>query len=615
MKPNRDAFDIRETISSSRLKSLLNLMKGYRMTYLFAALSLGASAASRSGMYLLLGRYIDRLVSEENIRQTIPLVAVFFVGLAAFQGAFTFLSGKLAAETSEGITRRLRNFLFDHIQHLSFAYHDRVKTGELIQRTTSDVDAVRLFFSDRAIGIGRILMLFIVNLGLLLTLNVKLALISVVVVPLTVIMSLFFFQRISDIYDDYQEQEAVLSGVLQENLSGVRVVKAFARQEFEQDKFDHENWKKFIKGRKFFTMHSLFWPFSDILTGAQMLVGYYVGARMAIDGIISIGTYLAYSGMIIWIIWPIRNLGRLIVQMSTALVSYERIMKVVKENREPLQQGDYLPPGNKVQGQFTFDQVSFSYEEGGEVLHQISFEVQPGQMIALLGGTGSGKSTLVNLLPRFYDYTSGKLTLDGIDLKRYPRSFLRKIIGLVEQEPFLFSRSIRENITYGVDRDVPEEELIQASEAAAIHEVILTFSNGYDTLVGEKGVTLSGGQKQRIAIARTLLKNPRILILDDATSSVDVKTEAEIHQALDNLIRDRTTFIIAHRIQSLMQSDLILVLDEGKIIQQGTHQELLSIDGKYQEIFEIQTKIDDALKSELNPNQNLSGAEKSKDYE
>lgn len=615
MKPNRDTFDIRETISSSRLKSLLRLMKGYRLTYLFATLSLGAAAASRSGMYLLLGRYIDRLVSEENIRQTIPLVAVFFVSLAAFQGAFTFLSGKLAAETSEGITRRLRNFLFDHIQRLSFSYHDRVKTGELIQRTTSDVDAVRLFFADRAIGIGRILMLFIVNLGLLLTLNVKLALISVVVVPLTVVMSLFFFQKISKIYEDYQEQEAVLSGVLQENLSGVRVVKAFARQNYEQDKFDRENWKKFLKGRKFFTMHSLFWPFSDILTGAQMLVGYYVGARMAIDGVISIGTYLAYSGMIIWIIWPIRNLGRLIVQMSTALVSYERIIKVVRENREPLEQGDYLPPGEKVQGQFTFDKVSFSYPEGGEVLHQISFEVQPGQMIALLGGTGSGKSTLVNLLPRFYDYSSGNLTLDGVNLKRYPRYFLRKKIGLVEQEPFLFSRSLRENITYSVDREVPEDELIQASQAAAIHEVIETFSNGYDTLVGEKGVTLSGGQKQRIAIARTLLKNPRILILDDATSSVDVETEAQIHQALDNLIRDRTTFIIAHRIQSLMQADLILVLEEGKIVQKGTHQELLSADGKYQEIFEIQTKIDDALHSELNLDRELPGTESSNDYE
>jgi len=600
MTANKDQMDIRETISSNSLKSLLKLMKGYRLTYLLAALSLGVAAAARSGMYLVLGRYIDRLVSSEDIRRFIPLVALFFVLLAVFQGLFTFLSGKLAAETSEGITRRLRNFLFDHIQRLSFAYHDRVKTGELIQRTTSDVDAIRLFFSDRAIGLGRIIMLFLVNFTLLLTLNVRLALLSVIVVPLTVTLSLFFFQRISTIYEDYQEQEAVLSGTLQENLTGVRVVKAFARQDFEKEKFNRENWKKFQKGRRFFTMHSLFWPFSDILTGAQMLFGYYLGAQMAINGVISLGTYLAYAGMIVWIIWPIRNLGRLIVQMSTALVSYQRIMKVIEENREPLDQGDYHPPGNLVKGEFDFNQVSFHYQQGPKILHEISFHADPGQVIALLGGTGSGKTTLVNLLPRFYDYTSGSLTLDGVDLRKYSRKFLRDQIGLVEQEPFLFSRSIRENITYGVNREVSEEEILTASRAAAIHDVILSFSKGYDTLVGEKGVTLSGGQKQRVAIARTLLKNPRILILDDATSSVDVETEAQIHQALDNLIQDRTTFIIAHRIQSLMQADLILVLEEGRIIQKGTHQKLISQGGKYQEIFEIQTKIDQALKTELN---------------
>lgn len=574
-------------------------MSGYKRIYLFATLCLGFAAAFRSGTYLILGRFVDALVSEDNIGKYIPWIAVSFFALAAFQGLFTYISGRLAAKTSEGITRRLRNFLFDHIQRLSFSYHDKTKTGELIQRTTSDVDAVRLFFADRAIGLGRILMLFIVNLGVLLSLNVRLALLSIIVVPLTIVLSLIFFKKVSDAYEDYQDQEAVLSNTLQENLTGVRVVKAFARQQFEEEKFDAENIKKFRKGRKFFTMHALFWPFSDILTGAQMLFGYYLGAIMTITGEISIGTYLAYSGMIIWIIWPIRNLGRLIIQMSTGLVSYGRIVEVVKEQREPLSAGDHKPQASTFNGEFVFKNVSFAYEDHPIVLDKISFICKPGQMIALLGGPGSGKSTLVNLLPRFYDYTSGLLTLDGIDLKRYPRAFLRKQIGLVEQEPFLFSRSIGENITYGVDREVSEEELHAASKAAAIHDVILSFPKGYNTLVGEKGVTLSGGQKQRIAIARTLLKNPKILILDDATSSVDVETEAEIHQALDHLMVGRTTFIIAHRIQSLMQSDLILVLDDGKIIQQGTHAVLIKQPGKYKEIFEIQTKIDHALQLEL----------------
>ena len=600
MSENSSNFDIRSTISENKLLSLWNLMTGYKRIYLIAALCLGLAAASRSGTYLILGRFIDSLLLENDIKTYIPLIAISFFCLAALQGVFSYISGRLAARTAESITRRLRNFLFDHIQRLSFSYHDRTKTGELIQRTTSDVDAVRLFFSERAIGTGRILMLFLVNLSVLLTINIRLALLSVIVVPFTIILSLFFFRKVSKAYEEYQDQEAVLSNTLQENLTGVRVVKAFARQVFEEKKFDRDSQEKFKKGKRFFTMHALFWPISDTLTGAQMLFGYYIGAVMAINGEITIGSYLAYAGMIIWIIWPIRNLGRLIIQMSTGLVSYGRIIEVVKEQREPLSVGEYLPDLKSVSGEFDFKEVSFAYEDHPVVLDKISFHVKPGQMIALLGGPGSGKSTLVNLLPRFYDYTSGLLTLDGIDLKSYPRSFLRNQIGLVEQEPFLFSRSIRDNITYGVDRSVSEEELFEASLAAAIHDVILNFSKAYDTLVGEKGVTLSGGQKQRIAIARTLLKNPKILILDDATSSVDVETESEIYKALDRLMIGRTTFIIAHRIQSLMQADLILVLDDGKIIQKGTHQDLIKRPGKYKDIFEIQSKIDIALEEEIN---------------
>ena len=596
----QDSFDIRSTISDNKLKSLWILMSGYKRIYLFAAFCLGLAAAFRSGTYLILAKFIDELAAKNDIKTYIPWIAISFFALASFQGIFTYISGRLAAKTSEGITRRLRNFLFDHIQRLSFSYHDRTKTGELIQRTTSDVDAVRLFFADRAIGFGRIILLFLVNVAVLISLNAGLALRSIIVVPLTVALSIIFFSRVSKAYEAYQDQEAVLSNTLQENLTGVRVVKAFARQDFEEEKFDKENQGKFQKGKVFFTMHALFWPFSDILTGAQMLYGYYLGAMMTINGEISIGTYLAYAAMLIWIIWPIRNLGRLIVQMSSGLVSYGRVLDVIKEKREPLSAGKHHPSANDFRGEFVFDNVSFAYEDHPDVLDSITFHCKPGQMIALLGGPGSGKSTLVNLLPRFYDYTDGLLTLDGIDLKHYPRSYLRQQIGLVEQEPFLFSRTIRENITYSVNRTVSEEELYAASQAAAIHDVILSFSKGYDTLVGEKGVTLSGGQKQRIAIARTLLKDPGILILDDATSSVDVETEAEIHKALDRLMEGRTTFIIAHRIQSLMQADLILVFDNGKITQQGTHDILIEQEGKYKEIFEIQTKIDLALQEEIN---------------
>jgi len=585
---------------------LFRLMRDYRLIYLGATLSLGVAAAARTGTYLLLGQFVDNILGNESAAKSLPLVALGFLGLAVVTGVFTFLSGTLAARTSESIAQRLRNFIYDHIQRLTFTYHDQAKTGELIQRSTSDIDAVRRFFAEQAIGAGRIFLLFIVNLIALLYLNWELALYSIIIVPFTILMSFFFFQRVSKAYEAYQEQDAVLSNTLQENLSGVRVVKAFARQAYERDKFDVENWEKFMRGRRLLLMHSLYWPISDILTGGQMLAGFTIGAIMAINGEISVGTYLSYAGMVIWIIWPIRNLGRLIVQMSTGMVSFKRITEVIQQEREPLDEGDYIP-GDCVQGKFVFDDVSFAYEEENPVLQNISFECEPGQIIALIGSTGSGKTTLANLLPRFYEYTDGSITLDGVELKRYPRNYLRGQIGVVEQEPFLFSRTIRENITYGVDRQVPEEEVIAAAKAAAVHDSIVSFPNGYDTLVGEKGVTLSGGQKQRLAIARTIVKDPRILILDDATSSVDMETETEIRAALERLMENRTTpsaqlrtsFIIAHRIQSVMIADLIVVLDHGRIVQIGSHEDLLGQEGTYRVIFDIQTRIEAELKKEI----------------
>jgi ATP-binding cassette subfamily B protein len=483
---------------------------------------------------------------------------------------------------------------------LTFTYHDQTKTGELIQRSTSDIDAIRRFYADQGIGIGRISLLFLVNFGALLWLDWRLALVSVIVVPFTITLSVVFFGRVSKAYEKYQEQDAILSNRLQENLTGVRVVKAFARQGYEIDKFESENWEKYLRGKRLLLMHSSYWPISDILTGIQMLLGFSVGAIMAINGTITVGEYITYAGLLIWILWPIRNLGRLIVQLSSGLVSFDRVMTVIKEQREPLDTGEYLPENN-VEGALDFVNIGFAYDDAPDVsvLQEISFSAKPGQVIALLGSTGSGKTTLANLLPRFYEYTEGKILLDDVELKRYPRNFLRSQIGTVEQEPFLFSRTISENITYGIDREVTQEEVEEAAKAAAIHNSIITFPDKYNTLVGEKGVTLSGGQKQRVAIARTIIKNPRILILDDATSSVDLETEADIRQSLENLMENRTTFIIAHRIQSVMKADLIVVLDKGRIIQIGTHEELLAQEGVYQKIYDIQTQIEVELEKEV----------------
>jgi ATP-binding cassette, subfamily B, bacterial len=591
-------YDLKQAVRKNRLSGLWRLMSGFHWTYFGATMSQGIAALSKTATYLLLLYLVDSLLETGAPARMLLLVAVGFVGLAAFEGIFTFLSGRLAAQTAEGIARRLRNYMFDHIQRLSFSYHAETSTGELISRSTSDVDALRRFFADQAIGVGRVLLLFIVNFSAILYLNWRLGLFSIIVVPFLIIVSIIFFKRITKVYEAYQEQEATLSTTLQENLSGVRVVKAFARQNYERDKFEKDNWEKYRRGRSLLLMHSLFWPVTDILVSIQLLGGYLMGALMAINGVITVGTYMAYAGMVIWLIWPMRNLGRLIVQMSTGMVSYGRVMDVIRQEREPLGEGVDPPDGN-LRGEIVFDQVCFEYEADSPVLKDISFNVHPGQAVALLGSTGSGKTTLVNLLPRFYEYSSGKLTLDGVDLNRYSRRFLRRQIGIVEQEPFLFSRTIRENISYGVDREVPLQEIEAAARAAAIHDVIASFPEGYNTLVGEKGVTLSGGQKQRIAIARTLLKNPRILILDDSTSSVDIGTEAEIRQALEGLMHGRTTFIIAHRIQSVMNADLILVMENGRIVQSGVHDDLMKEPGIYRRIFDIQTRIEDELEREV----------------
>ncbi len=591
-------YDLKNTISANRIVGLWRLMHGFRMKYVGAVLSLGVAALAKTSTYLLLRYFVDSYFSASTPAVSLPAIAGGFILLALVEGSCSFNSGRLAAMTAEGITRRLRNYLFDHIQHLSFHYHSQTSTGELIQRSTSDVDAVRRFFADQAIGFGRVILLFIINFSMLLSLNVKLALISIVAIPVVFITSIFFFKRITKVYESYQEQDAILSTTLQENLSGVRVVKAFARQRYEMDKFEKDNREKYNRGKKLLTLHSFFWPVTDAICGLQILLGYYVGATMAIDGTITVGTFLAYMGVVAWIIFPIRNLGRLVVQISTGMVSYKRVIDIISQEREPLDTGDHRPTGAP-RGELVFENVGFEYEPGKPVLEGINFVCKPGQVIALLGSTGSGKTTLVNLLPRFYDYTQGRILLDGVELNRYTRRYLRQHVGIVEQEPFLFSRTLRENITYGVGREVPDAEVQAAAKAAAVHDVILTFTHGYETKVGERGVTLSGGQKQRVAIARTLLKNPRILILDDSTSSVDTETEAEIREALQNLMKDRTTFIIAHRIQSIMDADLILVMDKGRIVQCGRHEELVAQEGVYRQIYTIQTRIEEELEKEI----------------
>ncbi len=592
-------LDLKQTVTKRKFVGFWRLMSGYHVIYLAAILSVGVAALARTGLYILLGKYVDDVLPSENLNQMLPLVVLSLLALALLQGGFSYAGGRLAAKTSESVARRLRNYLYDHLQRLTFSYHDRMQTGELLSRSTSDVDAVRKMFSEQIIGIGRISLLFVVNFAALLWLDVRLALFSVIVIPIILIVSMYFFVKVGKVYELFQEQEARLSNQLQENLTGVRVVKAFARQDYEIEAFDNENKEKLQRGRTLTIMHSIYWPATDLLSGLQMIAGLYVAAVMALNGTITTGMYIAYVGFLIQIIWPIRNLGRLIADISTGSVSFGRIQHLIKVDKEPLAVGTQRP--KILRGSVVFAGVNFHYEgEDDDVLHNISFGVQPGQKVALMGGTGSGKTSIVNLLPRFYEYTGGSIQLDDVELNAYPREFLREQIGLVMQEPFLFSTTIRENITYGVTREVSDEEVFAAARAAAVHDVIMDFPDGYETMVGERGVTLSGGQKQRVTIARTFLRDPALLILDDATSAVDTETEEIIRTALKRLMHGRTTFLIAHRVQSVLDADLILVLDHGRIIQSGSHRELVNRPGMYRRIYELQSRIESDLQADLN---------------
>lgn len=591
-------LDMPKILSSKKLASLWHLMKGYHFNYLVATVFLALAAFARTNMYLVLGRYLDQVIGEGFSGNELLLAALNFGAMIVLQAISSFMSNWMASFTAENTTRRLRDYLFDHIQRLSYAYHAESKTGDLLERATSDVDTLRRFFADQAVGIGRIVFIFIINLIAIYSISPRLALISIIIVPIILVVSMVFFKKLSKAYESYQEQEAILTTNLQENLSGVRVVKAFARQDYEIEKFDANNLEKFNRGRKLNLMHSFFWPISDLISAGQQIFSNFTAAMMVINGTLTLGNFVAFNSLLAWLIWPIRNLGRLIVDTSRAFVSFGRVSEILKAPEEDLLTCTY-EPSEGILGQVEFKDVDFEYEKDHPVLKQVSFKCEAGQVVALLGSTGSGKTSLVNLLPRFYDVTGGSILLDGVNLKEYSRFYLRSQIGIVEQEPFLFSDSIRDNITYGVHREVTQEEVEQAAREAAIHDVILTFTNGYDTLVGERGVTLSGGQKQRIAIARTLLINPRILILDDSTSSVDMETEMQIREALDKLMKNRTTFIIAHRIQSIMAADLILVFDKGQIAQCGTHENLLAEPGMYRDIYTIQTRIDSELQKEI----------------
>jgi ATP-binding cassette, subfamily B, bacterial len=577
---------------------LFSLIGPTRYIFIGALITLGLSIAAESSGVLIIRHIVDNVITASPTMKTMFFWALIFMGTAIVRGSLSFLKSLGTSHTSEKITRTIRDRMYDHLQRLSFSYHDQNKTGELIQRSTSDVDTVRRFFADHIPGLCKTLFLFLINFTLLLTLEWRLALFSIIAIPIIIMLSWFFFGKIFTSYDKFQSHEGDMTARIQENLNGIRVVRAFARQEWEKENFRQINLKQLELGIKLVFWDSLYWPFGHAACGFQFAATLFVGGIMTMRGTITPGTFIAFSTMVNALIWPMQELGRQLKEISKSYVSFTRIAEILDEEQEDLTTAQ-VAEDTIIKGKLEFRDVSFNYIKDVPVLDNINFSCEPGMKIALLGATGSGKSSLVNLLPRFYDYKSGEILLDGRPLKDYSRHFLRRNIGIVEQEPFLFSQTIRENISYSLDREVTQEELEQVARAAAIHDSIISFPQGYDTVVGEKGVSLSGGQKQRLTIARTLLKNPRLLILDDSTSAVDADTEDRIKTSLESLMETRTTFIIAHRIQTLRKADRIFVLKEGQIVQSGSHEELIKQKGFYQDVFDLQTQMEKELHQEL----------------
>lgn len=509
---------------------------------------------------------------------------------AVLRGVAIFGQRLFLAKGSEGFVKGIRDELFSHIQRLPFAWHTAHQTGEMIQRCTSDVEVVRTFVCTQLVDVIRTIIIIVVYLWAMFAMNTRLALVSLAFVPLVALSSGLFYGRIAARFKTADEAEGELTTMVQENLTGVRVVRAFGRESFELDKFNVKNDRFSELWIKLGHVLAVYWASGTLLTCLQVMVILILGVVEAVNGELSLGGFLAFVSYNSTLAWPVRNLGRVLADMSKAGVSMDRVAYILRaeEERE-------LPGAEDadMSGDIVFSHVSFGYE-GAEVLHDVSFTVPAGSTFAILGGTGSGKSTLVHLLDRLYDLGDGQgsITIGGRDIRLIRREHLRRSIGLVLQEPFLFSRTIRENIAAsrpGAD----EASIRRAAGIACVDEAISEFPDGYGTLVGERGVTLSGGQKQRVAIARMLMGETPIMVFDDSLSAVDSETDAKIRTALRESLERATVILISHRITTLMQADRILVLENGRVSDIGTHEELISRPGIYREIYDIQMSSDD----------------------
>ena len=580
------------------MKALWRSMR-FLKSYWLMLVGMFLSLLVATGATLVVPRMAQTIIDKGITQRSGSLVlwlSLVMVLFAIVTALFQFAQGALGARVAHGSAYDMRNELYAKIQSLSFSYHDRAQTGQLLTRATSDVETVQRFVGQGGIMLLSAVFMMAGSLVLLFVADWRLALIMVVVIPVTFVIFGSFSRRAMPLFKQVQQRLGNLNTVLQENLAGVRVVKAFVREEYETKRYESVNQEFYDLNIQVNKLLSLAFPSIFGISNMATLLVYWIGGNQVISETLTIGQLVAFTNYVMMAFFPVMMIGMLVSFLSSAAASAERVFEILDVRSEVAEKPDArpLPP---ISGRVAFENVTFRYYESGEpVLKEVSFVAEPGQAIALLGATGSGKSTIINLIPRFYDVSEGRVTLDGYDVRDLKLDSLRAQIGIVLQESTLFEGTIRENIAFGRS-DASLEEIIEVAKAAEAHDFITSFPDGYESHVGERGVTLSGGQKQRIAIARALLLNPKILILDDATSSVDLATEYRIQKALQLLMKGRTSFVIAQRIATVLNADQILVLDKGEIVARGVHEELLEGSEIYAQIYSSQLQDERELSS------------------
>lgn len=596
--------------------SLWSLTRGERVRYAGTVLALGAASSLMFAAPQLAKTALDVVVSGDlsqaptwltapaqrlglpvarSLRDFLITCGVLSVTSAALSGMFLYLNGRLAAGASEAITRRLREELFRRLQRLRASFYDTADTGDLVQRCSSDVETVRTFLAADVVEIGRALLLLVCVAPILFWMDVTLAWIALALMPVILAFALIFFRKVKQQFEAADVAEAELTGVLQENLTGVRVVRAFARQDHEIERFGARNAVFRDLSARLARLLGVYWGASDLVCVTQYGLVLVFGAMRAMQGEVSLGTLFAFVTYETMVTWPVRQIGRVLTDSGKAVVSLQRLREILvalEESSEP------APRTERATGAISFEHVTFGYNAQQPVLQDIHVQIGAGETLAIIGAPGSGKTSLVRLLLRLYSPQSGAIRVDGQDISALSRSWLRRQIGVVMQDPFLYSRSIRENLRVG-RADASDALLAHAAHDAALHSAIERFEHGYETLIGERGVTLSGGQRQRLALARALLRDPPILVLDDSLSAVDTGTEGHILRALRARKGRHTTLIIAHRLSSVMHADRIMVLEHGRCVQLGDHQSLAQVEGPYRRLLDIQHDLDADISSEL----------------